>query len=274
MLRLFSGSIHYNCTIHKANTDFPYLFMLHGFMGSEKVFEPIIEALKEFCNPVTIDLAGHGQTETPNRDGLLTTEQQVEQLRSILDRLQFTPLYLYGYSMGGRLAFQLISAFPELFTGAIIESAHCGLESENERSERRELDLQRAAEINSDFPSFTDTWLKLPLFNNTPPPFAKLYERIIRSQQPELMSRSLREFGSGIMPAVCKKLPKGMPIHLVSGTLDKKYSALQTGLANTQANIQFHPVSEAGHRIHTDQPDKLIKIIKEAMNPVQIQSDL
>ncbi len=267
MFQLIADSVKYNCTIHKSNSDYPYLLMLHGFMGSADVFTPLIEPLKTFCNPVTIGLAGHGRTETPDIDGILTSENQANQLQSVLDRLSFSNLFIYGYSMGGRLAFQLISNSPDYFDGAIIESAHCGITGEDQRQERRLVDAKRADAAETNFTKFVDNWVKLPLFSNTPKKAAENYETIIRAQSPALMARSLREFGSGIMPSVCNNLPLDFPIHLISGSLDPKYVQLQKEIADRSPNFHHHIIEEAGHRVHTDKPLEVVKIIKVAITP-------
>ncbi|MCC5941692.1 MAG: alpha/beta fold hydrolase [Balneolaceae bacterium] len=274
MIRLISDSVHYHCTIHKSKPKFPYLLMMHGFMGSEKVFNPLIVHLKQFCNPVTIDLSGHGQTQTPDTDGILTAERQIKQLRSILDRLSFSNLFIYGYSMGGRLAFQLLANCPEYFRGAVIESAHCGIEDEFQRKERREQDELRAHQIEENFTSFVDNWLDLPLFKHTPPKAAELYEEVIRSQHPGMMARSLREFGAGTMPFICQDLPAELPVCLISGSLDQKYVQLQNKIAEEYPAWNHHIVDSAGHRVHADMPIEVAEIIKGAVNTVQNHPDL
>ena len=274
MVQLYSDSVLYHCTIHKSKTDYPYLLMLHGFMGSGALFHPLIDHLKQFCNPVTIDLSGHGQTKTPETDGILTTERQVHQLRSILKRLNFSDLYIYGYSMGGRVAFQLISNCAKYFKSAIIESAHCGFEAGHKKNKRKELDEKRALQIEQNFSGFVDKWLDLPLFKHTPLKASNRYEHVIKSQNPSMMARSLREFGSGSMPDICKNLPATLPIHLISGSLDKKYVQLQKDIATQSPAWSHYNIEEAGHRVHTDKPNRVIEIIKEAMNPIQIQPDL
>ncbi|TVR15539.1 MAG: alpha/beta fold hydrolase [Balneolaceae bacterium] len=265
MIQLIADSVKYSCTIHKSNSDFPYLLMLHGFMGSADVFNPLLETLKSFCNPITIDLAGHGRTETPDTDGILSAQNQIKQLQSLLERLSFSNLFIYGYSMGGRLAFQLISNSPGNFKGAIIESAHCGINEENQRKKRRLLDAERADALENGFTDFIDEWVKMPLFANTPAKAAEIYESIMRAQVPALMARSLREFGAGVIPAVNKNLPLDLPVHLISGSFDTKYVQLQKEIADQSVNFQHHIIGEAGHRVHTDKPLEVVRIIKDTV---------
>ncbi|MDR9408029.1 MAG: 2-succinyl-6-hydroxy-2,4-cyclohexadiene-1-carboxylate synthase [Balneolaceae bacterium] len=260
---LYSDSFYYHCTVHQSVDRFPYLLMLHGFMGSHKVFEHLLEDLSSLCNPITIDLAGHGQTESPNEQKYYTAKRQVQQLYSIIQRLKFGNLYLYGYSMGGRLAFQLIASHPELFSGVIIESSHCGMVSKSERTERQALDEKRAHKIEQNFERFIEEWTTLPLFRQTPDEMKLIYNEIMKSQNPKTISASLRGFGAGVMPSVCDKISKlNLPFSLIAGKLDKKYVDRMTEIHKSLNHSNLLVVENAGHRVHADQPEEIIQILK------------
>ena len=265
-MRLYAGSVDYFLTIYSSEPDLPYLLMMHGFMGSSSVFDHIIPQIATFANPVTIDLIGHGKTETPADPALYKTEHQITQLKSILKRLRFERLFLYGYSMGGRLALQLATAHPDFFSGLILESAHCGLSSDIEKKSRAVTDQKRANEILTDKHSFLDKWSALPLFEKTPEPFKTKYRTISEEQNPQQMANSLREFGSGVMPSICHKLPSlHLPVHLVAGSQDPAYVSRMTKMNEQISDSDLHIVNNAGHRIHTDQPEKLLSILSNAM---------
>ncbi len=263
-MQFYTDSINYHATIHQSGRALPWLLMLHGFMGSEEVFEPLIQPLSRFCNPVTIDLAGHGKTKTPVRTELFSAERQCLQLKSILYRLQVENLFLYGYSMGGRLAFQMAAKYPGLFRGVIIESAHCGILEENERQKRINTDKKRAQKIERNFADFLNDWQKMPLFQHTTESEQNRYERIMKSQNPELMAASLRGFGAGVMPPVCESFSKSkLPACLIAGERDVKYAEQLSELADKRPGTNLHIIKSAGHRVHTDQPEKLISVLSD-----------
>lgn len=266
-MRLFAGSVDYEVTLHQSKPELPTLLMLHGFMGSHRVFDHLIPQLSTFSNPLTIDLIGHGNTRTPDNPVLYSTENQVSQLKSVLKRLRFNPLYLYGYSMGGRLALQMATSHPEMFSGLTLESTHCGLSSQEERESRAATDRKRADKLLRDKQIFLENWSALPLFAQTPEPYKTLYRKISEEQNSKQMSYSLREFGSGVMPSVCHKLPKlQLPVHLVAGSRDPAYVSRMTKMNGRIPDSHLYIVDGAGHRVHTDQPEKLLEIISGAMN--------
>ncbi|MEX0944309.1 MAG: 2-succinyl-6-hydroxy-2,4-cyclohexadiene-1-carboxylate synthase [Balneolaceae bacterium] len=267
-MKIYAGSIFYHSIIHQSNNSLPYLVLLHGFMGSGKLFDHLIQPLKEFCNPVTVDLAGHGLSEKSVDASNYKSDQQVSQLVSILRRFAFDHLSIYGYSMGGRLVFQLLKSNPELFEQVFIESAHCGLNSEKERSERRQIDEIRAHKIEANYQQFVNEWMKLPLFTskNSEIPDSEL-KKIYLSQDPKAMAASLRGFGAGSMPTVCDQLSEiNLPVHLFAGESDQKYVELLSDISSKNEHFTLSIVQQAGHRIHQDQPESLIAEFKKRLS--------
>lgn len=266
-MRLYSDSFFYDCKIHQSKSHLPFLLMLHGFMGSSKVFDHLIEELTSSCNPITIDLAGHGETESPEESELYTVERQVKQLYSVIQRLQFDDLYIYGYSMGGRLTFQLVASHSNLFSGAIIESSHCGIAAEDERLDRQMMDENRAQQIERDYDGFIEDWGNLPLFQQTPKQMKSVYKKVMKAQNPQTISASLRGFGAGVMPPVCDKISEiDLPLTLIAGELDQKYVNKMSKIHRSIDQSTLEIVKNAGHRVHADQPEQLIRFLKKVMN--------
>lgn len=263
-MKLHVDSNFYYLKIEQSDTTLPYLLMFHGFMGTGSSFSHLIEPLSTFCNPITIDLLGHGRSSMCIDPNGYDSTVQVAHVRSILRRLKIENLYIYGYSMGGRLVFQLLSQAEDFCNGAIVESSHCGLPDEMDRQERKKNDDILAGKIEEDFKSFIYQWSRLPLFASTPDPFAQDYENRMITQDHRSMAASLRGFGSGVMPPVCNGLKKiKTPIHLIAGENDLKYSLLMGQISELNSNFTFEPVSNAGHRVHTDQPKHLIQSIHD-----------
>lgn len=236
-------------------------------MGSGKVFENLIGNLTSFCNPITIDLAGHGKTESPENAKFYSAERQVKQLYSVIQRLHFDDLYIYGYSMGGRLAFQLIASHSNLFSGAIIESSHCGITSVIAKTERQKLDEKRAQQIEQNYDEFIENWMKLPLFQHTPDQMKSVYQEVMKTQNPITIGASLRGFGAGMMPSVCDKIKElNLSVTLIAGELDQKYVDKMSEIQKSNVRSDLHIVKNAGHRVHADQPEKFVEILKEVVN--------
>ena len=262
-MRFYSDHIDYFVELHQSKKELPYLLMLHGFMGSSRAFDHLINPLNSFCNPITIDLAGHGKTDTPSIKGVFETARQVEQIQSIIDRLSIENLFVYGYSMGGRLLFQLLADNSSLFKGAVVESSHCGIMDKATRDDRISIDKKWADSLRNNFDDFLEEWGKLSLFSSPDDESDKKYRIIMKQQNPELLALSLEGFGAGVMPPVCKELQNlDLPLYLVAGEHDKKYASLTPQISEICNGCEFTIVKHAGHRVHVDQPEKLLLIIQ------------
>jgi 2-succinyl-6-hydroxy-2,4-cyclohexadiene-1-carboxylate synthase len=272
-MKLYSDGVNYYLTIHQNRKDLPYLIMFHGFMGSGQSFDPLIQLLTPFCNPVTIDLIGHGMTGGPINPNRYSVEKQISDIRSILDRIKLSPLIIYGYSMGGRLVLNLLSEIPNYFQGVILESTTCGIQNPDERRKRAGIDEDRAREIEKDFTSFLNKWINLPLFsnNNRSPIADENYKKVMSSQRPELLAASLRGFGTGNMESVCNRLSLiDQRILLIAGNKDAKFVRIHRKMEQLLPVSNSVEIVEAGHRVHLDQPVKFINEIKKFINQLSL----
>lgn len=261
----------YAYRMHGQRTGLPLLLMLHGFMGDKRAFDHLLDGLAEFCNPVTVDLLGHGQSSKSPDPGDYREEQQVADIRAFIHQLNTDidadgELFLHGYSMGGRLALKTALADPALVGGLILESTNCGIPDERQRSRRRQTDEQRAREITADFDRFLTHWQRLPLFASPTVDneelLRKKYRNIQRQQSPQAIAASLRGFGTGSMRPCCDELSSlKRPVLLMAGTHDEKYQQINRRLEQRLPDARFAS-PRAGHRVHLDNPTAFTTEIK------------
>lgn len=264
-MRICTSDIEYHLKIHQNQADKPCVLMLHGFMGSGKVFDHLMPLLKSHYNPVTLDLAGHGKTGIAFDDGRFSTQNLANDLDKIIKQLPSIPSYLYGYSMGGRLAFQYAANFGRYLKGLILESSTCGFNSEAEAAERRKVDNARANEIEKDFEGFLEHWRQLPLFNTGRKPDAELFEiykEVQQNQSNIQMARCLRGFGTGTMPLCQHSIKKiDLPVLLIAGEKDEKFRKINNDMHRLLPKSELAIVPEASHRIHLNRPKLLAQYI-------------
>lgn len=258
--------ISYHFTVHQEDENLPSLVLLHGFMGSEENFDHLLPSLKVFCNPITIDLLGHGKTEGAELHYRFSTKEQVADLTKLISEQLKIPLFLYGYSMGGRLALQLALHRPDLYKGLILESSTFGIEGETERQARQALDAKRSDDIMGNFEGFLENWKQLPLFNSSTADESLLQkvDKIQRHQNPFWLANSLQGFGTGTMPCVRDRLNElTIPVQLAAGEKDTKFVHINRLMEKEMPEGKLHTVKNAGHRVHLDEPGKLVSVIDE-----------
>lgn len=258
----------YAYKVHQRKRELPFLLMLHGFMGDHRVFDHLVNDLCRVCNPVTVDLLGYGASSKPADPQSYSREKQISDLLTLIEKLELSPLVLFGYSMGGRLALQTALAHPEPFRGLILESTTCGIEDNSDRSKRRKADKRRARHIETDYSGFLSMWKKLDLFDSPLPADKSLLARhhnIQREQQPKSVAASLRGFGTGSMKPICGRLHTlTIPVLILAGTDDDKYQQISTSLKSKLPCARFSSV-KAGHRTHLDNPIMFTRKVQEAI---------
>lgn len=258
-------NIEYHVTLKEANHCVDTLVMLHGFGGTGEVFDNISTNLLESgISSVLIDLPGHGLTKSSADPRIYTMQAQVYHLLELFETLNLNQPWLYGYSMGGRIALRMAVEAGIRLRGLILESAQLGILDASERTKRVESDRDLAEKLRKDPSTFFEIWNRLPLFNsgNATKNQATLeFESIQSSQNPEFLALSLENMSPGltlpISPDQIEHLP--YPVLVLTGTIDKKYDTSWVEVVSNYDFIDHIRIPDAGHRIHLDQPELLSK---------------
>ncbi len=248
-------NIHY--TLH-GPTDGPRILFLHGFLGRGDDWNEVVAALEPRFRCLTLDLPGHGGTVVEGGLEEYGMESSARAVADLLERLNYAPCLLVGYSMGGRLALYLAAEYPDLFHRVLVESATPGLESEEERASRRAHDeaLAQALE-NGTLEEFLQRWFDQPLFeslHNDPARFEELLRRRLENN-PEELAKSLRAMGTGVQPPLWDRLPHiRVPIIAIAGRFDAKYCAIAQRMQMRCPACRVHILSGCGHNVHFENP--------------------
>lgn len=262
---LILGDVRYQ--LHRRSEEsahLPYLVFLHGFLGTGAVYSPLIKILSRVCNPILIDLAGHGGTDFPQKAQRYHLTHQLNDLLRLIHTLDQHKILLYGYSMGGRLALQFAVRHPQLLQGLILESTSSGIEGFGELRKRLHVDHERAQEIMQNYPEFLERWNRLPMFKGGQPDAQQYahYMEIQRLQQPINIANSLIGFSAALMPDI-KPLLRALPIPvcLLAGEYDPTYVHHSERLRQDIPESTMHVVSKAAHRVHLDRPDAVTEVL-------------
>ena len=206
--------------------------MLHGFMGRGAAFGPVVPFLKDYFYLVMPDLPGHGNslfTTLPAAARPKSFAQAGEMVLQVMDALDLESFYLYGYSMGGRLAQQVCLLAPDRVSHLFLESAGLGIADASERRARKAKDDTLLERIVSpaDFHRFLVQWHRLPLFCTLTD--ASLLSGLIASKQKNdvsELSQALKIMGTGSHNAFGPALAGlNLPVTYLYGAKDKKYAA-------------------------------------------------
>lgn len=239
----------------------PKLVMAHGFTQTGRVWGSLDTDLATDHQLVLVDLPGHGGSTEVIADldvgGRLLTEAGGR------------GTYL-GYSMGARYCLHAALQRPDLVEALVLISGTAGIEDEAERHRRRTSDEQLADELDPIDPEatpisverFVQRWLASPMFAGISPRASGLEERLANTG-PGLAS-SLRSAGTGTQRPLWGSLDRlTMPVLLITGELDEKFTVLGGRMAEAIGGSAAHVViSAAGHAPHLEQPEKVAATVR------------
>ncbi len=240
----------------------PSILALHGFTGSGedfKEFSPFCHTLGAWHCP---DLPGHGNSGELD----CTPEETVGFIHTQASNLSLQPSILLGYSMGARAALQHACAYPEFWDALILISTNPGIESSDERAERRESDEKLATRIESEgAQAFLEFWQSTPMIRSQQGirPEWRAAMQASRAKHTEAgLARSLREFGQGSCPNLWPELSKlTIPTLLITGVEDIKYTRIAERISKEQ--MRHAIIDGAGHMPHLEQAEATAESINQ-----------
>lgn len=241
----------------------PLLF-LHGFTGSRKLWDEFRNNLN--LPTISIDCPGHGNNLIKNLSKPYTFEDWQREFNLFLYQNNLKKINLCGYSMGGRLAISIATAFPEKINSLILISTSAGISNEVEQKNRIHKDTELCDKIINDFQTFLNEWENLNFFSQQKvrnPQAFKTQREIRENQNPEQLAYILKNLGTGNMPNYWLKIPTfDFPVLIICGNEDEKYCTISKKLKDYIPNSQLKIIHNSGHAPHIDQLDEVARVIQ------------
>lgn len=158
---------------------------------------------------------------------------------------------LFGYSMGGRLALDLLQR--KRFDKAIIVSA--GLNAPDEARRQRDEEWARRFE-SEEWSSLMRAWMAQPVFGG------HVVERREEDFDRAELARQLRESSPAVLPP--PRLERiGTPVLWVAGERDAKYVDIARHAVARLPHAELWICPAAGHRVPWEQPEALVARIRD-----------
>ncbi len=261
------NQVRYNVKVD-GKDEKPAVVLLHGFTGDHTTWKSLSNKLKDSFRVVSIDLLGHGGTDSPSNPELYEMTNAAKDIILIMDHLGIDSAHFLGYSMGGRLALGTAIMYPDRIKTLMLESASPGLRSKKERKTRVQNDEFLAANIlEKGIEEFVNYWENIPLFQTQKGLPLDIQEQV-RAQRlqndPYGLANSLIGFGTGRQPSWWDKLQEiDVPVLLMCGELDEKFCYIAAEMNRIILSSLLVKFKKAGHAIHVEEPDKFDTIVKE-----------
>jgi 2-succinyl-6-hydroxy-2,4-cyclohexadiene-1-carboxylate synthase len=228
----------------------PVLVLLHGFMGTGGDWEAVARRAGTGRRIVAIDLPGHGDS-LARPPGEYTLAGAASAVFETLDGLSVHSFCLAGYSMGGRVALQMMFSHPRRVAGLALVSAHTGLTDPDSRRGRLRADRAGATALERDFRKFLDDWFAQAFYRTISPEIrAGLTASRRQTGTPSELARALGGLSVGGQPDFSRALcAAAIPRLVMAGEGDAKYADLARSLASRDTGIRTRILPDAGHNL-------------------------
>jgi 2-succinyl-6-hydroxy-2,4-cyclohexadiene-1-carboxylate synthase len=231
------------------------LVVVHGFTQTGRSWLPVVRPLLDGHQVVLVDAPGHGDSADVRAD--------LARGGDLLTATAGAGTYV-GYSMGGRLCLHAALAHPHLVERLVLVSASPGLADDADRAARRTADDLLATQLEQNgLEPFLERWLAQPLFATLPAQARGLDER--RRNTAAGLAASLRVAGTGTQRELWSRLHElRMPVLLVTGALDRKFTAIAAEMAGAigeRATVRVIP--RTGHAVPWERPAAFVAALRE-----------
>ncbi len=246
----------------------PPVILLHGFMGTPATFDGVRDRLAERLGAEVIGLLlpTPGPTPSGSAGGSLSAHHNLvaKAVLAELDDLGVDAFDIVGYSLGGRIAMHVSRLVPNRVQRLVLEAAHPGLISPEERQHRIEHDLAWAERIRSEWPRVLDDWYGQGVFasaRETGLTNAMALEK--RDGDAKSHATTLEQLSLGHQAPMWDFLAQmSCPGLFVSGEMDARYRAIGERLASLSGPMRHVNVKGAGHVVHREQPDAYLSTLE------------
>jgi pimeloyl-ACP methyl ester carboxylesterase len=127
------------------------IVLLHGYLESKEIWNPLAEMLETGFRVVAIDLPGHGQSGVLSE--VHTMEFMADAVKAVADSLNISEMLLTGHSLGGYVTLAFLERYADSLTGYCLFHSHANPAREAAvKNRKREIRVVKAGKKNLMYP--------------------------------------------------------------------------------------------------------------------------
>lgn len=239
------------------------MILIHGFAQTPDSWRGVIDALAPKREVHAIELPGHGKTALTL--GAPTVTSVREFVASEVDRLAGGRAVIWGYSQGGRVAYDFVLSAPERVSALVIESAAPGIADPIARADRRSRDEALASRIEAGkIEDFVAMWETIPALGEQTKEEVESQRHVRMAQTPEGLAASLRGIGQAAYEPMWDRLTEiAVPTLLISGERDVIYTRHAQAAAEAIPGARQLTIPAASHAVHLQEPAATLAAVEE-----------
>ena len=159
------------------------LVLVHGFLGSSKIWEPQINFFKDY-NTLTYDLLGHGKT--PLKKSKVNIEDFSKQLFNLIKELNINKIHLIGFSLGALIARHFASEYNDKLCSLIIHGSIYKRTEDQKRVVKNRFELAKLIKPASKRAAL-NRWLSNDFSKKNPDIYKKIYSILEKNKRSDFL---------------------------------------------------------------------------------------
>jgi malonyl-CoA O-methyltransferase len=242
------------------------IVLLHGWGSGSQSWQPLIPALQNIANVITLDLPGFGESQSIPE---FTLGAVVQLIAAQLPE----KCVLIGWSLGGMLAVQIAASYPQKISRLITLAANAKFVASRDYETAMPLAVNR--QFNKSFVADSQATLKLfsGLLAQGDTNERTLLKQVRALADPDKMNPNWIE-SLGLLArldnreAFAQLTQPGLHLLAEKDVLVPASAATALAQLNPQQSVQV--IVGAAHALHWSQPELVVQIIQDFIQPVAL----
>lgn len=237
--------------------------LLHGFLENQTMWKDLHSELSKKNRIITIDLLGHGKTESMGY--VHSMEENAKVVQAILSHLRIRKVILVGHSMGGYVALAFAELFSQKMKGLVLLNS-TSFEDSSERKKNRDRAIKA---VKKDY----ETFIRLSIANLFSPDNRDQLSTTIEQVKIQALKTPLQGIVASLEGMKIRKerafilQSSSYPKLLILGKKDPvlNYDENSEQLINTDVELVTFP---DGHMSHVENRKELQKVLMDFLKSV------
>lgn len=261
-----------NITLEEINIDYrdegagvPVIF-LHAFPLNQTMWNDQVEALREHCRTITLDLRGLGNSDSS--EGASSVDQMAGDVRTLMTALDIDRAILVGLSMGGYVSLAFYQNYPEAVRALVLADTRAGADT----PEARERRLKSAETVEREGSrAIASDMIPLLLGHTTLTSRPQVVDRVramIEANSPRGIAAAQRAM-AGRRDSTSLLSIIDCPVMVIVGNEDTLTSVAEAkSLAQGIPGARLVIVEGSGHLTNLEQPEVFAALVSEFVESV------
>ncbi|HEX2920294.1 MAG TPA: alpha/beta fold hydrolase [Bacteroidales bacterium] len=251
----------------------PPLIILHGLFGSSDNWTSIAKKLADSFTVILPDIRNHGQS--PHSE-IHDYNSMAEDIHELAERIAINKFFLAGHSMGGKTAVQFALKWPEMLYGLLVADISPFRTEDEKRTEYRQHEKILQIMLNIDLTKISSRQEVAAILENQGLPertTAFVLKNLQRTTDKHFIWKINAQSVYRNIVNILKGIDRnnayslqvtGFPVIFLKGS-ESDYLPAEDykDIIKVFPATEFFEINDAGHWLHSDKPDEVIRCIKK-----------